>query len=94
MKRELGIMLGISFMHPISHVKRSDRPSEMFYESMTIASEYGNCCWIPPYLYFEDDRGNLEELTTQEWLNISKGFASNGLQNGLTLTMEILPKIC
>ena len=73
----------------IVKVNWSDKPSESFYDSMTIQTEYGNCCWIPPYLYFEDDRENLEEMTTQEWLSIPKGFASNGLQNGLTLTMDL-----
>ena len=61
--------------------KWSNYSYEYFYVSYYDYTDYGSCCFISPYIDFVNP--------WLEWHEIPSGYASNGLQNGLMITMDL-----
>ena len=70
-------------------VKWSKKPEKYFFQAYIDSTEYGICCFLTPYLDFGSDDVNPEEYQGKDWNNIPRGYAKNGLQNGLMVTVDL-----
>ena len=66
--------------------------SHSFYDTYQSMTDYGACCLITPYLDFENPATvNLDPAlyTGQDFLDVPKGKARNGITNGLKLIIDV-----
>ena len=82
---------GQSCSEMILKLKWGDESLKYFYDSFWESTEYGLCCLITPHLDF----GNASETAYDNktkvdiWKDVPKGFAMNGLQSGLMMTLDL-----
>lgn len=72
-------------------VKWSDKPVKTFMNPKFWfeSTEYGFCCIIIPYFDFEASSNYFENKNFEDIWNIPRGFANNGLQSGLMMTIDL-----
>ncbi len=65
--------------------------SHTYYDAYLAATDYGVCCFIQPYLDFENEETiNLHptKYTPKHYWAVKKG-SRNGIQNGLKLLVDV-----